>query len=185
MRVEQIFSATSSDKNKLQSHLEGLLQSWRQLGIPPRWQLMNQLEDLIAWRGKNQITGLWKSPPLMLTATLDDGWGHGLEVIELSARVVGVRIQRIGLLQTPDQIVDCCHRLSPGLLGLTVLQFDSEDSLRLICENVHETTQVAAGGPPFQIDPEFAMRTKVDFAAKNVADFLGFLIESDFPHSHI
>ena len=33
--------------------------------------------------------GLWASPPLMLTATLDDGLGQGLAVIEKFAKAIG------------------------------------------------------------------------------------------------
>ncbi len=137
---------------------------------------MNELRELLEWRQNNQIAGLWQPPPLMLTVTTDDGWGHGLEVIELCARLAGVRIERIGLLQKPQAIVDCCRRLRPLLLGLTVLQFDSEADLKHIAENLPASTQIIAGGAPFQIDPEFAERAGVRHVARNAADFLHFLL---------
>lgn len=172
-------SAADCAENSLRRHLRNLLQNWRDAGLPPRWQLMNELQELLEWREKNQIAGLWDPPPLMLTATVDDGWGHGLEVVERCACAVGIQIQRIGLLQTPEVIVDYCRRLQPRLLGLTVLQFDSEAQLRFIVENLPGPTQMVAGGAPFQIDPEFAERAHVNYVAGNLADFLHFLLYSD------
>jgi hypothetical protein len=67
----------------LRRRLEELLQQWRRAGVPPRWQLMNTLEHILAL--KDPRTTIWSPVPLMLTATLDDGWGHGLEVIEACA----------------------------------------------------------------------------------------------------
>lgn len=163
-------------EHPLRERLQSLLQNWRQAGLPPRWQLLNELRDLLEWRQNNQIAGLWAPPPLMLTATLDDGWGHGLEVIELCARLAGVQTEHIGLLQTPGAILDACRRLRPLLLGLTVLQFDSEADLRHIAANLPTPTQIIAGGAPFQIDPDFAERAGVPHVAKNAADFLHFLL---------
>jgi hypothetical protein len=166
-------------ENPLREQLRSLLQNWRQAGLPPRWQLMNELQDLLEWRKSKQIAGLWARPPLMLTATIDDGWGHGLEVVELCARLAGFRIERIGLLQKPQVIVDCCRRLRPLLLGLTVLQFDSEPDLKHIAEDLPASTQIIAGGAPFQIDPDFAERAGVRHVARNAADFLHFLLFSE------
>lgn len=140
---------------------------------------MNELQKLLEWRQNHQIAGLWEPPPLMLTATVDDGWGHGLEAIELCARLAGVQIERIGLLQTPGAIVAACRRLRPLLLGLTVLQFDSEVDLKHIAANLPTPTRIIAGGAPFQIDPDFAERAGVPHVAKNAADFLHFLLFSD------
>jgi len=172
-------TADANAANPLREQLRSLLQNWRQTGLPSRWQLMSELRDLLEWREKNRIAGLWDPPPLMLTATVDDGWGHGLEVVELCARLAGVQIERIGLLQGPDVIVDSCQRLRPLLLGLTVLQFDSEADLKHIAENLPAPTQIIAGGAPFQIDPEFAERAGVRHVARNAADFLHFLLSSE------
>lgn len=119
---------------------------------------------------------MWDPPPLMITATLDDGWGHGIEVIELCAKAAGLRVVSMGLLQAPDSIIAKCRELSPDLLGLTVLQLDSEPDLAVIREHLPPAVRVVAGGPPFQIDSEFAARAGVDFAARHVLDFLQFLL---------
>lgn len=168
-------------ENLLREKLQSLLQNWRRSGLPPRLQLMNELRELLEWREKSRIAGLWASAPLMLTATIDDGWGHGLEVIEQCARLAGLRTERIGLLQGPAVIVDCCRRRRPLWLGLTVLQFDSEADVRRIAESLPATVEIIAGGAPFQIDPEFAERAGVRHVAGNVADFLQFLLSMEPP----
>ena len=165
------------DAQKLRNRLKDLLQTWQTSGVPPRWQLMNTLQDLHAWKDAEHISGLWKPPPMMLTATLDDGWGHGLEVIEQCAAVAGLHVERLGLLKTADDILSACFKLRPRLLGLTMLQFDSEPSLSQITAGVPELTQVLVGGPVFQIDPDLASRTAVHHVAKNVADFLGIVLD--------
>ena len=85
-------------------------------------------------------------------------------------------MEHLGLLQSPEHIINRCRGLHPELLGLTMLQFDSEEALRLIVEEVGKSTQVLAGGPPFQIDDDLAVRTGVAHVAKDVADFLDFLL---------
>lgn len=171
------------DGDELRNRLEDLLQTWRTSGVPPRWQLMNTLQAMLEWKDNERIPGLWNPPPLLLTATLDDGWGHGLEVVELCARVAGLQVERLGLLQTADRILGTCLQLRPRLLGLTILQFDSEPSLKRIIEGLGKHTLLLAGGPVFQIDPELASRTGVDHVAKDVADFLGIILNLNFTHS--
>lgn len=165
------------ESDKLRNRLEDLLQTWRTSGVPTRWQLMNTLQDLRAWKDNEQISGLWNPPPMMLTATLDDGWGHGLEVVELCAAVAGLHVERLGLLKTADDILAACFKLRPHLIGLTMLQFDSEPSLIQITARVPEPTQVLVGGPVFKIDPDLASRTAVHLVAKNVADFLDIVLD--------
>ena len=164
---------------QLRRHLQALLQSWRETGVPPRWQLMNTLQELLEWRANQDIQGLWNPPPLLATATLDDGWGHGLEVIETCGRAAGLRIERLGLLISAEQIIDRCRQMRPQLLGLTLLQLDSEVSLRQITEELRGLTKVLVGGPPFRIDPELAARTQVGYVARDVADFLDFILNSN------
>ncbi len=173
----------SVDGDELRNRLQDLLDNWRTSGIPPRWQLMNTLQHLLVWKDNEQIPGLWNPAPLLLTATLDDGWGHGLEVVELCARVAGLQVERLGLLQTADRILGTCLQLRPQLLGLTILQFDSEPSLKRIIEGLGKHTLLLAGGPIFQIDPELASRTGVHYVAKDVADFLGIIRNLNFTHS--
>jgi methylmalonyl-CoA mutase cobalamin-binding subunit len=114
----------------------------------------------------------------MMTASLDDGLGQGLAVIEMYAVTIGMRLISLGLMQTPGAIIDACHRHRPDYLGLTILQFDSEDDLTAIAKKLPANTRLVAGGPVFVGDRDFAGRTGIDYAAKNVADFLQYMLDS-------
>ena len=120
---------------------------------------------------------MWDIPPLMMTATLDDGLGHGLEVIRMFSEAAGLEIIDLGLLVTPEKIITACKKNKPDLLGLTVLQFDSEENILMISRNLPSKTKIIAGGPVFTADREFARRTGIHFAAKNVAYFIRFLLQ--------
>ncbi len=111
----------------------------------------------------------------MLTATLDDGWGHGLDIIQALAEAVGVHVESLGVLQTPEAVVGACRQHRPDLLGLTVLQFDSDDAVRHILGQLPPDTTLIAGGAAYQFDPDFAKRTQTPFVARNGAAFLQFL----------
>lgn len=167
----------------LRQRLQDLLRTWQTSGVPPRWELMNTLQSLLEWKKKRKLAGLWNPPPLLLTATLDDGWGHGLEVIEACGRTAGLRVERLGLMRSAEDIILRCLALQPQLLGLTVLQFDSEPPLRQITEALGTGTRVLTGGPIFQIDRDLAARTGVHHVAKNVADFLSIILHLNFSHS--
>ena len=132
--------------------------------------------DLREWKVKSGASGLWDIPPLMITATLDDGLGQGLEVIRMFSETAGLEIIDLGLLVTPEKIIAACKKNNPDLLGLTVLQFDSEEDILLISKNLPSKTKIIAGGPVFTADPEFARRTGVHFTAKNAAYFIRFLL---------
>lgn len=160
----------------LRSKLEQLLSEWQVEGLPGRHSLHEQARDLSAWKTANGIQSLWESPPLMVTATLDDGWGHGLQTIEIYADVAGLRVQSLGLEQPPERIIGACRQKRPAILGLTILQFDSEDNLALICRNLPPETRTVVGGPIFRADPELAERAGVDFVARHVGDFLKYLL---------
>lgn len=113
----------------------------------------------------------------MLTATLDDGLGQGLEVIRMFSEAAGLEIIELGLLVAPEKIIAACKKHNPDLLGLTVLQFDSEENILKISRNLPSKTKIIAGGPVFAADQEFARQTGIHFAAKNVADFIRFLLQ--------
>ena len=117
----------------------------------------------------------------MLTATLDDGWGHGLQVIEALADAVGVAVRPLGLLQTPAAIAAACREQTPDLLGLTVLHFDSEDALIEITHTLPAATTLVAGGAAYRYDPDFAARTGTPVVARDGAAFLRFLLSYDPP----
>jgi methylmalonyl-CoA mutase cobalamin-binding subunit len=158
-----------------------MLRNWEQKDRPPtRDAYLAGARRLEALRSQAAGGGLWSRPPRMLTATLDDGWGHGLEVIEALATAVGVAVQRLGLLQTAAAIVDACRAQQPDLLGLTVLQFDSDDDLSRITQALPPATTLVAGGAAFRYDPDFAVRTGTPVVARNGAAFLQFLLQYDF-----
>ena len=126
---------------------------------------------------KSGGSGLWDNPPLMITATLDDGLGQGIEVIRMFSETAGLEIIDLGLLVAPEKIIAACKKNNPDLLGLTVLQFDSEEDISMISKNLPSKTKIIAGGPVFTADPEFARRTGVHFTAKNAAYFIRFLLQ--------
>ena len=130
-------------------------------------------------RVQQEIPGLREHPPLMLTATIDDGWGHGLEVIHRFAEAVGLECTPLGLLLNPERIIEECRSHRPDLLGLTVLQFDSEDALKRIRKEVPIRTRIVAGGPLFRAGPDFTQRTGIDAGVRDAAGFLEFLLEVD------
>jgi methylmalonyl-CoA mutase cobalamin-binding subunit len=142
-----------------------------------RATLMEEAAVLLNWRQVHQVPGLWQTPPLMITATLDDAWGHGLEVIHLYAEAAGVHLIRLGLMREPDQIISACQTHRPDLLGLTVLQFDSEESLAEISRRIPPETQIIAGGPIFKADADAARRAGIDRVVKDAADFMVFLMD--------
>jgi methylmalonyl-CoA mutase cobalamin-binding subunit len=111
-----------------------------------------------------------------MTATIDDGWGHGLSLIHQYAEVIGLRIKHLGLLQSSEKIIVECNTDLPDFLGLTVLQFDTEDELIHLTRHLPSTTVVIAGGPVFSKDPEFAERSGIHYVAKNAAHFLTFML---------
>lgn len=166
------------NKNQvLRDRLINLLSDWETSGRPTRTGFQSAAEEIIRWKKKNHISGLWEIPPLFVTATIDDGWGHGLQLIHLWAKVVGLKVQALGLLVKPEEIIRKCLRLNPDFLGMTVLQFDTEDDLILITRNLPSKTRVIVGGPVFSADPELAGRTGVHFVAKNAADFISFMLK--------
>jgi methanogenic corrinoid protein MtbC1 len=126
---------------------------------------------------KTGNSGLWDKPPLMITATLDDGLGQGLGIIRMFSETAGIKIIDLGLLVTPERIIAECKENNPDLLGLTVLQFDSEEDILMIRRNLPSKTKIIAGGPVFTADPGFARRTGIHFTAKNVAYFIRFLLQ--------
>ncbi len=156
------------------------LHGWESIS-PTRESYLNAAGELTAWRTDRGHPGLWSDPPLMMTATIDDGWGHGLEVIEKLAQAAGMRIHSLGLLQPPDAIVRACLELNPRLLGLTVLQLDSDELVADIVRGLPSSTLLVAGGPAFQYDADFARRTGTRVVVKNGAAFLRFLVSSFVP----
>jgi hypothetical protein len=153
-----------------------LLQVLEHKGRASREDYLAGAAALEARRRNGGGRGLWSRPPRMMTATLDDGWGHGLQVIEALARAVGVAVYPLGLLQKPAVILTACREQRPDLLGLTVLQLDSDEDLIAITGALPAATTLVAGGAAFRCDPDLAARTGTHVVARDGVAFLQFLL---------
>lgn len=166
--------------NRLPDRLTELLDTWSQ-NRPGRATLHAAADELITWRHMGNVPGLWSSPPRMLGATLDDGWGHGIELILKFARALGCETHFLGVLCPIDTLVEACKKEAPDILGLTVLQLDTEESLidlqKKLPRELRRKLQVIAGGPVFTIDPDFAGRVGIDFVARDAAHFVRHMLE--------
>ena len=163
----------------MRARLEALLSNWRRK--PPTRERYLELAGALAAGRQSGLNPLWPRSPRMLTATLDDGWGHGLDIIHALAEAVGVRVEALGVLQPPETVVAACRQQRADLLGLTVLQFDSDDAVRHILERLPPNTTLIAGGAAYQFDPDFAGRTQTPYVARNGAAFLQFLLNYRLP----
>lgn len=164
-------------RKQLRVKLAQLSEKWQSKGLPSRSEIEKAAGDLQDWKVKTDCSGLWRIPPQMITATIDDGMGHGLEIIRMFSKAAGLEIIDLGLLVPPEKIISECKKAEPDLLGLTVLQFDSEEIILKISGNLPPKTKIIAGGPVFQSDKGLARRAGIHFTAKNVADFIQFLLQ--------
>ncbi len=163
----------------LREKLSSLLAECGKNGVPPRHEMESEAVELLEWKNSKGIESLWDDPPLMVTATLDDGLGLGLRLIHQYAEVAGLKIKSLGLYLPPEKIVEECRNLVPDILGMTVLQFASEEALTYVAQNLPDKTRLIAGGPVFAVDPDLADRTGVHLVAKNALEFLGFVLSID------
>ena len=154
-----------------------LADQWLATGLPSRQGLREAAENLERQRAHLKVNGIWDQSPSMVTATLDDGLGQGLAIIEKYAAAIGIHLIALGLMQTPAAVMDACRRHQPDFLGLTILQFDTEDDLTHIASHLPRKTRIVAGGPVFSGDSDFAGRTGTHYAAKNVAFFLRYMLD--------
>lgn len=161
----------------VRSTLLELMNTWQSNSPPTREEIRNSLQEILSERHALNIPGLWHDPPLMLTSSLDDGWGNGLQLVELCGRAAGLRVIPLGLLLSPDSIIAECGLHVPDILGLTVLQFDSEDALIHIRRNLPACTHLVLGGPVFGIDPAMNSRIGAHLVARNIVGFLEFLLK--------
>ncbi len=158
----------------MKDKINELLEAWRVDGMPSREGLLKAADALREWREAED--GAWEHPPRMVTATVDDGMGHGLDIIHRWASAIGIRVHPLGLLRPEEEIIAACRELRPEFLGMTILHFDSEETVTRIRERIPSDVRVVAGGPALTADPEFAARAGVDFVAKNVAAFLEYMM---------
>ena len=175
-----ILTGFSMDRldTRLYDRITRLLDTWSESGLPARASLHAAADDLIKWRVVNGIPGLWRNPPLMIGATLDDGWGYGIQLILKFAEALGCGTRFLGVLLPVDTIVDVCKKESPDIIGLTVLQLDTEDALTELRGRLPRNIRLIMGGPVFNIDPEMAQRVGIDFVAGNAAHFIRHMINA-------
>jgi hypothetical protein len=167
----------NNSSSLLREKLAGLLQEWQGDGLPSRYAFEFIASDLIEWKRTNRISGLWDTPPTMITATLDDFVGKGIETIGLFAEIAGIKVTPLGVMQSPETIVKECNKQNPSLLGLTVLRtFVFEDLVYIGHKIPPNTLLIVGGGPCLQSDPEIATRAKLHFVAKDVRDFVQFML---------
>jgi methylmalonyl-CoA mutase cobalamin-binding subunit len=162
---------------ELRARITEMVSQLRETRRPSRNALISAAEAVLEWKRKNGVSGLWQAPPLMVTATLDDGWGHGLEVIHRYGEVAGLSILPLGLLKTPEEIIQACTARQPDILGMTVLQFDTEAALLEIRSRIPQKTRIIAGGPLFGADPDLADRAGIDFVARDAVGFIEYLLD--------
>ena len=174
----------SNGMEELRARLIGLSLEWIENGLPARSIIEQTANEISDWKTVTGINGIWLHPPHMLTASLDDGSGLGLNIIEQYASIAGMRVRRLGLCVHPEVILDACRRDLPDFLGLTVLQTDSEEALAQIGHGLPPQTCMVAGGPAFRSDPDLGDSGRVDFVARNVAFFIDFLLKWMPPESH-
>lgn len=170
---------------QLRDKLSALSRTWGREGLPSRQQVENICINMSDWKKCHDVPGLWQPAPCLLTATLDDAMGLGLDIIEAYAALAGMEVIRLGLLQKKEDIVAACRARQPEFVGLTVLQFDTEDDLAHVGKNLPENTQVIAGGPVFAYDPDFAKRCGITFVAGHVGHFIDYLLKWNRSHAPV
>jgi hypothetical protein len=161
----------------LQTAIGKLTDRWRREGLPGPDALVIAAQAIANLRAAPGVRPLWQTPPLLYTATLDDALGQGLAVIHRFADAVGLQRRHLGLTVSVDTVIAACRADAPDLLGMTVLQFDSETDLTRIRREIPKTTRMVCGGPLFKADPDLADRCGIDFIAKDVGAFLQYLLD--------
>ena len=174
-RIESLQSASPS----IREILEELSQVLHADSSWSRAEIFRAGEILLDRKKASSIQGLWQSPPLMITATLDDAVGQGLTIIHLFSRLAGLDLRPLGLMQTPEEIIDACRQSLPDILGMTLLQFYSEETLCEIIENLPLQTRVIAGGPIFRSFSQEELDTKGYLVLNGIRHFLDFLLGLD------
>ena len=159
-------------RDTFRSELRKLAECW-DIKCPPRWTMLKTLEELAEKRIKLSIKTVLDRESLILTATIDDGWGLGLELIHKACDVLGLPYRFLGLLLTPEEIIDACGEVQPNFLGLTILHDSSKNTLHRIVSEVPEDTIVFIGGSNFFEEAFFPRRV---IFVPNVAYFIRFFV---------
>jgi hypothetical protein len=160
-----------------QTAIRSLIDRWRHDGLPSPDALAQAAQSLTTLSQAPGVRPLWRVSPLFYTATLDDALGQGLAIIHRFADAVGLRRRHLGLTVPADTVIAACRADTPALLGMTVLQFDSEADLTRIRRKISPATRMVCGGPLFKVDPDLAKRCGIDFVANDVGAFLEYLLD--------
>ncbi len=161
----------------LQQKLRELADTWRKQGLPSTSELKAAGKRLVDWKKEKQIPGLWPVAPRLVTATLDDGWGMGLEVISLYAALAGMAVTSLGLLLEAETIIQACQAQPPDLLGLTILHFDTEAELvDTIVPALPDTVKILVGGPVFRTMTAEELSAKPYRVAADLPAFVAYLL---------
>jgi methylmalonyl-CoA mutase cobalamin-binding subunit len=167
---------TEIREQKLRNILNELSDTWRRDSAVSWTEIYQTGEKLLERKTKENISGLWRQKPKIITATLDDAMGQGLKMIHLFSRIAGMDIMPLGLMQTKDAIIEACQKHRPAFLGMTILQFDSEELLNGIIERIPKEIQVLVGGPVFNAMDRKALSKKRYIVLNTVSAYLDFLL---------
>jgi methylmalonyl-CoA mutase cobalamin-binding subunit len=173
--TDRLKIAPDSAGQRFRAQLQCLSDQWKNNGLPSALELDRVANQLEADKKKGGIQGIWRQKPMMVTATIDDGLGQGLNIIHRYAAVLGLKIHPLGLMQPPEKIIEACLHHRPRFLGMTVLQLDSDDDIARISRQLPPETTLIAGGPVFKFDTDMAARCGIHFVAANVACFIDFI----------
>jgi methanogenic corrinoid protein MtbC1 len=163
-------------KQKLRNILSEFSDTWRQ-NPTISWSEIYQIgEKLLERKTEEKIPGLWEPKPTMITATLEDGVGQGLKMIRLFSVIAGIEIVPLGLMQTEEVIIEACTKQQPDFLGMTILQFDSEERLNHIIDHIPKEIQVVVGGPAFKLIDKEELLKKNYIVLNTVGAYLNYLL---------
>jgi len=169
--------STTPGPMRLKTVLTRLCRTWEARGLFSRNRVMVTGRQLMLWKQDRNIAGLWPKPPVLATATLDDGMGMGLDLIELYAAVAGMRVERLDLLMEADDLVAACRKRPPDFLGLTVLREDAMDLLdTVIGPAMPHATTILAGGPVFRLLPLSERKEKPYVILPDLAAFVRYVL---------
>ena len=101
----------NNSSSLLREKLASLVQQWQDDGLSSKYAFEFIAPDLIEWKRTNHISGLWETPPTMITATLDDFVGQGIKTIELFAEIAGIEVTSLGVMQSPETIIKECNNI--------------------------------------------------------------------------
>lgn len=150
--------------------IKEMLDEWEEQGMPPRWTLLRSLQTLREYREKNHIQ-LFPNSPVIMTATLDDGWGIGIDVIHKACEMLGISHRFLGLLVRPGKILKQCGILQPDFLGLTVLHETSLCDLKYIIQNLSPSIMILVGGLSVDIQNDHLSSGRIHYI-RNVSQFI-------------